>query len=120
MGDIKKYECGCGYQAELALGAGIRSRNPKMMEHFFPEEYESLSKAGGSLRLEQRLGQCRYCKKIAAVVTLVWDRPDGKTECFYQKCDTCQKEFALLEDEEQVKCPVCGKLMKMEEMGIWD
>ncbi len=125
MGSITRAFCDCGYENTLYLGGGFSSVREGMVYHTFQDEHliqYRQAKENGQLQsflLEYEPGYCAKCNTIIALPVLHVTLKDG--DCFTLKapCKECGAEVQLY-SKERMPCPVCNRLLHLEEKGLWD
>lgn len=126
MGDIRKYSCECGYEEEVYVGAGFSGVNLTVIERIFPEAIKDFipDREKGIIKcylLDNAVFECLSCKRIFTGARFSYEFTDGKKVVHYKKdCEICGHEGKLIFDENHIQCPKCGKVMKYQEVGLWD
>lgn len=129
MGYLVKLQCpDCGYEKMFQLGSGRKDYEPKRIyEHFETMEMwnvkvAEVEKESEFMTFRYRLGRCLDCGCIKEVPEVIFS--DGST--FYSKKCECDEggehEVEWLPDEagDKIKCPECGKMLELQECGLWD
>lgn len=119
MGEIRKYECRCGYEDEVMIGCGFNAVNKQMAKALFPSELSGYAAENISTFIENSLGLCENCKRLKPIISLKVNTNNGNDQ-YYKKCDKCNNVLSVIEDIDSVICPKCGELMTYASTGLWD
>ena len=126
MGQILRLKCRkCGYGSDLWIGAGMSFYSVEnVMDIFDQEIQEKIKEAvkGISLRdydVRKVIGICKECGKISAVGYFKMHAADGKDIEYTAKCP-CGADVEKIGSEDNIKCPTCGEVLEVNEVGHWD
>ena len=124
MGEIRKYNCKCGYEETLMVGAGMMGQSFYMIESIFGEEGTRLVsniKAGSiqSFMLSNGVILCPSCHKLKTVPVVTYTDSNGEHQ-LKKSCDECGTSALPIPDEDNLCCPRCGKFLTFTEIGDWD
>ncbi len=148
MGDVRRYSCRCGYEAELRIGCGFMSNILDTIKRCIPEDgfapfYKAYS-AGevSNCLMETVIARCGSCKQIVPVNALSYtlrseinhspeteasdtiiengETPSPREARYICACPVCGGEVDEEKDIERIRCPKCGGKMHYQEIGVWD
>lgn len=125
MGDVRKYNCTCGYSKELNVGAGLAAFNLRLINKTFPEACEKLKalindKQDTDYWMDNAIISCPSCKDLMTISRLTINtKSNGSRIYLNNKCNICGCDISVI-NENDVKCPKCGKNMAFEITGNWD
>ena len=122
MGIVMTYNCICGYEERTFLGAGFRAMNVELISKHFPEEGKFISEHREevtSYLIKNVLGECVICRKLYSVAQLEYTHND-KTYTKLGNCPSCDEIIKVIENTDEVKCPICDRIMEYAPIGHWD
>ncbi len=125
MGVTVKISCTCcKAQWQCQIGCGITHGELKQVTALFSEDVQKEIKncIGEAMfpwfDFHYQLSYCKQCNSIESIPYL--DLGDSHTK-FIGKCAKCGQETELIENIENLPCPVCHeKSLIAEETGSWD
>lgn len=126
MGEIRKYNCSCGYSQELPVGVGMSGMNMLAIQRVFPEDIlaeflkEKEKDNVETYVNKNQLGICTHCQTLVVSPHLQYVLKDGSEKHIMGTCPDCGKEFSPIHNPDDVCCPKCGKTMTSETAGHWD
>lgn len=126
MGEIRKYNCACGYEKELPIGVGMMGMNLMMIKRIFPKDALSdflKEKENGHIESyisKNQLGLCTNCHSLIVSPHLQYTKQDGSEKHIMMPCPDCGEKFSPIDNPDDVHCPQCGKKMAYETAGNWD
>ncbi len=125
MGEIRRFKSDCGYSEDIFYGVGINAIDERQVKMRFPESYE-IVKAGllsGKIKstlVSTEVGICSRCRKIVPVDVLSLNCSDGSKTQVEGKCPHCNETPKIVDPDQPITCPECGKPMETEMVGNWD
>ncbi len=126
MGQVKRYECDCGYERQVCAGVGLAGENISIIEKCIPrnltEKFKEELSAGNIERflLSNALISCGKCKKLHTVSAFDFTLRDGAKISYTAPCPKCGAKCERVDDKSGVLCPKCGKVMACRIEGHWD
>lgn len=125
MGKIVQIKCGsCGRSREYRIGSGILHGNLEKIAAEYDEsiarkiEIISKEKPFALYDFSYSYAKCNYCREIVSVPVL---RMKESKDAFIGCCPMCAGKVKVIEDMEQMQCPVCeAKNMQADIIGRWD
>ncbi len=131
MGQIARIKCPkCGYESTLKLGAGMRFFDPdtalSLFDKSIQEKISPLIKGKTSIGFDAsfELGICEVCKKAVSVPVIRINRPGSSPHTIKPTCE-CGKELPTYDTNvengrQNIPCPICKTLLKIETTSLWD
>ncbi len=126
MGQVKRYECKCGYSKQISEGVGLGAINPTIIEKCVPEDiFKGFEKARG-LNLVKRFVLsnavivCEKCGEIYTVSAFDYSLISGEKISYTGPCPECGNKCKRIENTDKIICPKCGKVMEYSIEGHWD
>ncbi len=125
MGMMEKVSCAsCGSEWECPTGCGFMHGNLERVAVLYPEDVQKeIDNCTNGEKFPwfdfaYRLSYCRNCNTIESIPYL---KTGSVHTAFAGKCAKCGQDVQLIENIENLPCPVCHKKgLSKAETGTWD
>lgn len=125
MGNVRHYQCGCGYGVDFFEGAGLRAYSMPLIRQLFAEELEERKLQEEEFKRifwDNVLAECQQCRELKTVVRCTYQKQgsEHKEAIVKDRCPECRSRMKILENTKEVLCPKCGTAMEGQKIGHWD